>query len=155
MRTLSKLKSGLMALGGIMLVVGACCFVAQVWREIACWVYLVGAVLFATIQSMQLYEGRNQRVKRLKNIMNVADLLLILSAILMVDTCSQFLLPLFYKGGGNGYFTYIEYVYNKWVVLLLIAAFLEIYTTLRISSEIGQDNASETPNKGVGKQKKT
>ncbi|MCR5130562.1 MAG: hypothetical protein K6C10_03760 [Prevotella sp.] len=149
MKQLSRLKTFLMALGGIMLVVGACCFVAQVWREVMCWVYMVGAVLFATIQSMQLYEGRNLRVKRLKNIMNVADLLLILSGILMVDTCYQFLLPLFYKGGGNGYLTYIEYVYNKWVVLLLIAALLELYTTFRISGEMEQEKGSETPRKGV------
>ena len=35
-----------------------------------------------------------------------------------------------------GYYTYIEYVYNKWVVLLLIAAILEVYTTHRLDSEL-------------------
>ena len=68
--------------------------------------------------------------------MNIADLLFILSGILMVDTAYNFLLPLFRSAGSAGYYNYIEYVYNKWVILLLIAGVLEVYSTHRMSSEM-------------------
>ena len=83
-----------------------------------------------------LKEGNNTVVRRLKRIMNIADLLFILSGILMVDTAYNFLLPLFRSAGSAGYYNYIEYVYNKWVILLLIAGVLEVYSTHRMSSEM-------------------
>jgi len=43
---------------------------------------------------------------------------------------------LFRSAGSAGYYNYIEYVYNKWVILLLIAGVLEVYSTHRMSSEM-------------------
>ena len=143
MKTLTPFQSLLFLVGGALMVVGATAFVLMWHREVACWVFLVGAVVFAVIQSMQLYEGRNTVVRRLKNILNVADLFFVLAAILMVDTCHHFLLPLFRNGGSDGYYTYIEYVYNKWVVLLLVAAILEVYATFRISNEMGREDGEK------------
>ena len=57
----------------------------------------------------------------------------------MIDSAYQFLLPLFGGRGGTGYMDYIQYVYNKWVLLLLIAALLEIYTTHRIGNELKKE----------------
>ena len=51
----------------------------------------------------------------------------------MVDTVYKFLLPLFRSAGSADYY---NYVYNKWVILLLIAGVLEVYSTHRISSEM-------------------
>ena len=34
----------------------------------------------------------------------------------------------------------MTYIHNNWVVLLLIAAIIEIYTTHRISNELKKDN---------------
>ena len=136
MRKLTKSQVFLYALGGILMVSGAGCFVLQWHQSVACWIYLAGTILFSVIQSMQLYDGPNSVVRRLKRIMNVADLLLVLSGILMADTCYHFLLPLFAGKGSDAYYSYIEYVYNKWVILLLIATMLELYTTLRIENEI-------------------
>ncbi len=59
MYKLSKLQNILLSLGALLMVVGACLFVVQCGRQIACWVFLVGTVLFAVIQSMQQYEGCN------------------------------------------------------------------------------------------------
>ena len=143
MKTLTPFQSLLFLVGGALMVVGATAFVLMWHREVACWVFLVGAVVFAVIQSMQLYEGRSTVVRRLKNILNVADLFFVLAAILMVDTCHHFLLPLFRNGGSDGYYTYIEYVYNKWVVLLLVAAILEVYATFRISNEMGREDGEK------------
>ena len=139
MKPLNRLQSILFLVGGALMVAGAVAFVLMWHREVACWVFLAGAVLFALIQSMQLYEGQNPTIRRLKSILNVADLFLVLAGILMVDTCHNFLLPLFRGSGSDGYFTYIEYVYNKWVVLLLAAAVLEVYATLRIGSEMKRE----------------
>jgi hypothetical protein len=107
-------------------------------QKVVCWVFLAGTVLFTLMQLMQTYEGNSFTVKRLKKIQAVADLFFVLSGIVMVDSAYQFLLPLFQNGQGTGYFTYIEYIYNKWVLLLLVAAILEIYTTHRIASELNK-----------------
>lgn len=136
MRKLNKIQSLLYIIGGVLMVIGVGAFVLLWHQRAACWVFLVGAILFSVIQSMQMYEGNNMVVRRLKRIMNIADLLFILSGILMVDTAYNFLLPLFRSAGSAGYYNYIEYVYNKWVILLLIAGVLEVYSTHRISSEM-------------------
>jgi hypothetical protein len=65
----------------------------------------------------------------------------IVAAILMVDTAYGFLMPLFADGKTSGtvYITYIELVYNKWVLPLLIAAILEVYTVHRLDSELKKE----------------
>lgn len=123
-------------MGGLLMVIGAGCYSFLVGRQIMCWVFLVGACLFAVIQMAQTYEGDSIVIKRLKRIQCMAGIFFILSGMLMVDSAYQVLLPLFNGSTSSGYFTYIEYVYNKWVVLLLIAAVLEIYTTHRLDSEL-------------------
>ena len=75
------------------MVVGAGCFVTGFMQHVACWVFLVGAVMFTLMQSMQTYEGRNIAIRRLRRIMSLANILFLLSGILMVDTVYHFLLP--------------------------------------------------------------
>lgn len=131
MKKLNKFQSVLFLFGGVLMVIGAGSF-ALMWQQpIVCWIYLIGAVLFTVMQSMQTYNGNNFVLKRLKRIQSVADICFILSALLMVDTAYLFFRPIF-----TDFLTYTQYVYNKWVVLLLIAAFLELYTTYRIDSEM-------------------
>ena len=131
MKKLNKFQSVLFLFGGVLMVIGAgSC--ALMWQQpIVCWIYLIGSVLFTVMQSMQTYNGNNFVLKRLKRIQSVADICFILSALLMVDTAYLFFRPIF-----TDFLTYTQYVYNKWVVLLLIAAFLELYTTYRIDSEM-------------------
>lgn len=114
--------------GGILMVIGAGCFAFMFAREVVCWIYLVGALLFAWMQVSETYEGNNPTIKRLKRIMTLADILFVFSGLLMIDTAFQFLRDTF-----TDYTTYIEVVYNKWVLLLLVAAILEMYTMHRIS----------------------
>jgi hypothetical protein len=80
---------------------------------------------------MQFYEGPSLVIHRLKRMQYVADIFFVLSGISMVDTVYAFLRRWF-----ENYETYITYFYNKWVVFLLIAALLELYTTHRISHEL-------------------
>lgn len=121
----------LLVVGGLLMIAGAGCFVLM-WRQgAACWVYLLGACLFGGMQLMQAYEGRDHTVQRLKRIMSVADMCFVLSGLLMVENVHRLLMPLF-----SSYVGYMQLIYNKWVLLLLVAAILELYTMLRISSEL-------------------
>lgn len=124
-------------LGGLLMVVGAGCYVFMFAQPVVCWVFLLGTILFAAMQCMQSYEGTDMTVRRLKRIMTLADLFFVLAGLLMVDTTYQFLRDAF-----NNVIDYYQMVYNKWVVLLLIAVALEVYTTHRISHMLGkqQDN---------------
>ena len=92
------------------MVIGAGCFVFMFAQQIVCWIFLVGALLFAAMQVNQAYEGHNPTIKRLKKIMTFADTI-----------------------------TYFNVVYNKWVLLLLAAAILEMYSMHRIASELKKD----------------
>lgn len=138
MKQLSKIQSTLFIIGGILMVVGAACFAfGFIYPTVllySCWAFLVGTILFSIIQAMQVYDGTSQTIHRLKRIQGVADLFFILSGISMVDTVYAFARHWF-----SNYETYITYLYNKWVVFLLIAAVLELYTTHRISHELKKE----------------
>jgi len=137
MRQMSKAETFLFLLGGLLMVVGAGCFAFMWHREVASWIFLVGAVLFSAMQTRQTYSGTSLVIRRLKRIQLLSGILFILTGILMADTAVHFLLPLF-KGEG-GYISYITYIYNKWVIALLIAAVLEVYTTHRLSHELEKE----------------
>jgi len=140
MKQLGKTQNMIFILGGLLMVIGAGCF-AFMWNQrIVCWVFLAGSVMFSTMQAAQLYEGSNFNIRRLKRIQNIADLFFVLAGVLMIDSAYHILLPLFRNSSGTGYQNYIQYVYNKWVLLLIIAAILEIYTTHRIDSELKKEN---------------
>lgn len=134
MKQLNKLQSLIFLTGGAMMVVGAGCFALMWQQKIACWIYLVGALMFGVMQMMQEYQGNNFIVKRLKRIMSLADIFFILSGFLMVDMVYRFLQSAF-----DNYLTYYNTIYNKWVVLLLIAAILEMYTMHRIEHELSKE----------------
>ena len=134
MKQLNKMQSMLFAIGGMLMVVGAGCYAFMFMQKVACWIYLLGAVLFALMQASQTYEGDNFTIKRLKRIMSLADFLFILSGMLMVDSAYQLLRDAF-----TDYTSYLSLVYNKWVLLLLVAAILEMYTMHRISSELKKE----------------
>ena len=134
MKQLSRTQNIIFLVGGVLMVVGAGCFAFMWQQEIMCWIYLAGAVMFATMQMMQTYEGNNITVRRLKKIMTTADIFFVLSGILMVDNAYRFMQQVF-----TNYVAYFQYVFNKWVLLLLVAAVLEIYTMHRISAELSKE----------------
>ena len=127
MKKLNKIESILFMLGGMLMVTGIGCYVFMLAPSITCWLALTGSILFSTLHMMQAYEGSQLAIKRLKRILNIADLLFVIAGILIVDCTYNFLQPAF-----ENQESYITYVYNKWVLLLLIAAILEVYATHRI-----------------------
>ncbi len=127
MKKLNKIESILFMVGGMLMVTGIGCYVFMLAPSVTCWIALTGSILFSTLHMMQAYEGSQLAIKRLKRILNIADLLFVIAGILIVDSTYNFLRPAF-----ENQESYITYVYNKWVLLLLIAAILEVYATHRI-----------------------
>ncbi len=91
------------------------------------------------MQMRQKYEGTNLTIRRLRSIMTVGNIFFVIAALLMVENAYQFLRPVFLKNGVQGDITYITYIFNKWVIALLVGAVIELYTTHRISSELEKE----------------
>nr|WP_293568393.1 hypothetical protein [Prevotella sp.] len=139
MKQLNKIQASIFILGGVLMVIGAACFAFgfMIYPKMVLytsWLFLLGTVSFSVMQAMQLYEGPSQIIHRLKRIQTVADIFFVLSGISMVDTVYAFARNWF-----SNYETYITYFYNKWVVFLLVAALIELYTTHRISHELKKE----------------
>lgn len=138
MKQLSKLQSAIFLLGGVLMVVGAASFAfGFIYPKMllyTSWLFLLGNILFSVMQAMQFYEGSSLVIHRLKRMQYVADIFFVFSGISMVDTVYAFARHWF-----SNQETYITYFYNKWVVFLLIAALLELYTTHRISHELKKE----------------
>jgi hypothetical protein len=129
MRQLSKTETILLLLGGLLMVVGAgASMFLQSW---ASYVFAPGALLFVAMQLRQRYEGNNFTIRRLRHIMIISDLLFLVAALLMFANQSNFL--------GLDYLSYIKYVHNNWIVVLLVAAILQLYSSHRIANELEKD----------------
>ena len=129
MRQLSKTETILLLLGGLLMVVGAgASMFLQSW---ASYVFAPGALLFVAMQLRQRYEGNNFTIRRLRHIMIVSDVLFLVAALLMFANQSNFL--------GLDYLSYIKYVHNNWIVVLLVAAILQLYSSHRIANELEND----------------
>ena len=135
MKQLSKLQSIVFLLGGALMVVGVGRFALLFYQSVSCWVFLAGAILFATVQLMQTFEGDNITIKRLKRIQDLSDILFIIAGIILVDTVYGFFRDFF-----SNYENYVTYLYNKWVIVLFLATLLELYTVHRIDYELSKKN---------------
>lgn len=129
MRQLNSFQIAIYLIGALLMAVGAGASMLA-WRP-APYVFAVGAIAFVSMQVIQRYEGTNFVIRRLRRMMLISDFFFILSAVLMIANTSNFL--------GLDYITYIEYVYNKWVITLLIAAILQLYSTHRIGKELEKE----------------
>jgi hypothetical protein len=95
------------------------------------WLFAIGAAGFASMQMLQRYDGSSITILRLRRIMLLSDVLFLLSAVLM------------FASQGNSFgipqITYVQYIYNKWVGTLLLAAILQLFATHRIASELSKE----------------
>jgi len=115
--------------GAMLMVIGAGASLVQ-WG-VAPYLFAVGAIAYTSMQMLQRYEGTNFVIRRLRRIMLLSDVLFLVSAVLMFASQDN----VFHISQ----ITYIQYVYNKWVVTLLIAAILQLYTTHRIAHELEKE----------------
>lgn len=138
MRQLTKTESVIMVVGAALMAVAAVMFVFAI-RKPAAWIMLVGTGAFVAMQMRQTYQGKNITIRRLRSIMTVGNIFFVIAALLMVENAYQFLRPVFLKNGVSGDIMYFQYIFNKWVIALLVGSLIELYTTHRISSELKKE----------------
>lgn len=126
MRQLNKIENTILLFGAVMMVIGSGANIfAQPWAP---YVFGMGTVGYVLMQLKQKYEGSNVAIKRLRRMVIIGDVCLLLAAVMMFANMDN----LFRLDA----VTYIKYVHNNWVVVLLVAAMLQLYTSHRISKEI-------------------
>ena len=124
MKELNRWQTGLLILGALLLMVGL------MWRLVlpiqgACWVTTTGVLLFASMQMLSRYEGSNFAVQRLRLQQVRSDFLFLVMAGLMVMQ---------YIGCGPAWNSG-----NLWIMCLVIACVLQIYTAFRIPAELEKE----------------
>lgn len=102
-----RLNATLMMTGAIVLLIGASLMITG-WTP-APYIYCIGALLFATMQMADRYDGDDLVVKRLRRQQLFGCLMLLVTGVLM----------------------FIER-HNGWIATLTIAALLELYTAFRM-----------------------
>ena len=111
MKQLSKVQSLVFVIGALLMVVGAGTSLLE-WGS-SPYIYSIGAIAFVSMQLQQRYEGPNFVIRRLRRIMIMSDICFLLAAVLMFANMGNVF--------GLSQITYVEYVYNKWVIVLLVA----------------------------------
>ena len=107
---MSKYYSAIATVGAVALLLGAALQITQLaWAP---YLYLIGAIMFAYVQVMSGYEGKNIIICRLRRQQIIGATLLVVAGVMM-----------------------ILWKRNEWVVCLTIAAVLEMYTAFRIPQE--------------------
>ena len=118
-----------MLVGGLLMVIGSgASLFLQSWAP---YVFAPGALMFAAMQMRQRYDGPNFNIRRLRRMMLLSDALFLVAALLMFANQGNFL--------GLQYISYIKYVHNNWIVVLLVAAILQLYASHRINNELEKD----------------
>ncbi|MCI7017725.1 MAG: hypothetical protein MR923_11655 [Prevotella sp.] len=129
MRELNKTESAILVIGAVMMVIGSGANIfAQSWAP---YVFAMGTIGFVLMQLKQKYDGDNVAIKRLRRMVIISDVCLLLAAVMMFANMDN----LFRLDA----ITYIKYVHNNWVVVLMVAAMLQLYTSHRISKEMLKD----------------
>lgn len=133
LRPLSRVETVIYLAGGVLMVVGSGAHVLlQHWGA---YLYALGAVAFSLMQMKQRYDGGSVVIRRLRRILIMSDVCFLLAAVLMFAMRGNFL--------GIPQVAYIEWVWNKWVVALLVAAVLQLYAGHRLSSELAKENKEQ------------
>lgn len=135
MKQLNKFQNIIFLLGGLLMTVGAGGYAFLICQSVSSVLFIVGAVAFASMQMMQSYDGNNIAVRRLRRIMALADVFFIIAGLLAFEENHGWIRNMLGKNGST-YITFVVMTQGKWVVILLIAAILELYTTHRISHEL-------------------
>lgn len=138
MKDLSRTQSVILAIGALLMVIGTGCVVFGFMPQPAAIVFAVGTVMFVSMQIQNVYTGSNFVIKRLRRTMLIADFCFVLAALLLLENVFRIVFP-YMATSVEGYNNYLRYVNNNWVVALLIAALLEVYTTHRIAYELKKE----------------
>ncbi|MGN0281755.1 MAG: hypothetical protein ACI4B3_05585 [Prevotella sp.] len=129
MKQLNRVENVIFLVGAVMIVIGSAAnLFMQSWAP---YVFAMGVVAYVLMQFKQNYDGENVTIRRLRRIVLVSDVFFIISAVLMFASIDNIL--------GLDYITYVQYVHNKWVATLLIAAILQLYSSHRLGKELSKE----------------
>ncbi len=129
MKALSRLQSVVFAAGALLMLAGA--IMGMMAPQVAPWIFAIGALAYTAMQLQQRYQGDNITIRRLSRIMLLSDVLLIgVAAMMFADYRNPFQLE---------YLTWLRYIHNNWVVVLLLAAIIQLYTVYRIDAELRKE----------------
>jgi len=129
MRQLNKIESLIYVIGAVLLVAGAGSSLTG-WSGYP-YLFSIGAVCYSAMQLQQRYEGPSVTIRRLRRLLIVSDLLILLAGLFMMAGQANTL--------GLSQLAFLQYVYHKWVVLLLIAAVIQLYVVHRIDYELKKE----------------
>lgn len=129
MRQMNNTENIIFLLGAIFMVVGSGTYVFSFkWAP---YVFAMGVLAFVLMQLKQGYDGNNITIHRLRNITIMSDFFFLIAAVLMfANEDNLFGLPFMF---------YAQYIHNNWVIALLIAAILQLYSTHRIGYELNKE----------------
>ena len=129
MRKLSSIEIVILLAGGLLMVVGAgASMFLQTWSA---YVFAPGALMFASMQMRQSYQGKNFNIRRLHRMILISDVLFLVAALLMLANWTN-IFPI-------DHLSYLKYIHNNWIIILLVAAILQLYASHRIDSELRKE----------------
>jgi hypothetical protein len=129
MKQLNNWQNAIFIVGSLLMLAGPVLSILK-WMYFP-YIYAIGAIGYVSMQMLQRYEGSNLTIRRLRRIMLLSDILLLFVAVLMFASQGNAL--------GLDWIYYLNYVHNNWIVVLLIAAALQLYTSFRIGSELEKE----------------
>ena len=129
MKQLNNWQNAIFIVGSLLMLAGPVLSILK-WMYFP-YIYAIGAIGCVSMQMLQRYEGSNLTIRRLRRIMLLSDILLLFVAVLMFASQGNAL--------GLDWIYYLNYVHNNWIVVLLIAAALQLYTSFRIGSELEKE----------------
>lgn len=129
MRKLNKTENFIFISGAVLMLLGSAAYVLlQSWAP---YVFTIGALAYVLMQFKQTYSGTSSAIHRLRGMLIISDIGFLATAFLMFENNNNFL--------GLDHMSYIRYIHNNWVAVLLISSFLQLYSTHRISSELEKE----------------
>lgn len=138
----------IMLAGGMMMVVCSCLIMVatlssgewtMIAKQVVPWIFLIGSIIYVTMQNKQKYSGNSFTIRRLKRIQLLSGILFVVAGLLMVENFMHFVMP-YVANDMNGYITYMQVVHNNWVVMMLIGAVLQMFTVHRIGAELEKES---------------
>lgn len=123
MAELNKWQNILFRAGAILLLAGL--GMRLFLHPAACWVTALGAVLFAAMQMLMRYDGPSVNLQRLRRQQVFSDFVFLVTAALMVMQDNDW-----GSVWAHG---------NAWILCLVIACVLQVYTAFRIPQELERE----------------
>ncbi|MBQ0089976.1 MAG: hypothetical protein KBT27_11680 [Prevotellaceae bacterium] len=121
MKELNRINQVVYYIGAILIFIGAASW--MMIPDIASYIFSLGAIMFAIEQIRCNYEGKNFVIRRLRHQQIIGAIMLLITGALMFADIYE-----------------IKYLrHNTWMVSLMIAALLELYTSFRIPHEIDNE----------------